>query len=1470
MKKLYIVALLIMGLTLEVSYYAFACGGGFYFPTRKIPVERTVNASSNSTNVVNLTQTMPTSPILGSISNSSAFVGGTLTVYASIKSDIQQIACCGENCDRTDCELADWYMKPVTDISPSPPCIPNPKGDTGNPATSNPACVKNGNPKLYYYTNTDVAYPQSVEMEYDAITKKFKGIIPLYATFRGDVLYYYIVVSDSRGNVTSMLPDRNTAACKSTSSWDSKYETPPINNCSLANSYEECSKNKTGTPTCGNSYTINDRQDDTCGQPDADGTQTVTAGQGPLDILGFSVSAGKGFIDLPNTDVICAKIGLNGTPPLSGGPIDGYMMMFFNPDIEDPNPADSYLPNVMTITYTPETSGACRIVMAESDSTKSLWDGECLTNPNTSTGDLTGKCMVISGNDSEKKLKVNFNNGTLKFIAQNEVQTYSGKKTIIGGKSGMSKMIFLTGQINLTGGTVFWYADRTAGLTMIKDTKSVYVAEGGDPPMPMILTETTCKSNGVGTSSVCTKSAPMPENNQCVVEFAPSPDSFATGYKIYHSTNPDAEYNQDLAEFLADVPKTTSSYTYTTNALDGKTHYFFMTGIDVGGETSWNTVAHATKTTCRVEDWVVPPPPTGLVCSTPAGSEKKCSCTWTPSASDPSTTGYDVKVKDVANKVTRELATNAPFHFVNDTGTAANPLVNGSVYEYSVRAVDIGENHSDWATSNCVPEDKKAPAQVDSLSVSRKAGVLGINASWEPGAETDISGYNLYGCKRLSEGYDCETRDGVNGGNGYTQIQSTFPQSSSTITVSETDLFGQSAAWWCFWVEACDTASNCSAFSTFGTYRKCLKVSLDEHLTAPLWPPNQSGGNELKATPLPEGNKCKLEWLKICNGEGTEGDFNDRCEKCPAGGCIPNPCSCDFPDNLQLAGYKIMRSTTSIVPSPGDATPVLSIGTSSNPSVTDSGLENDRTYYYRVYGIDGVGLFSRAAPEPAAVACTPKDILPPNKPVFSGADGMTFGVDWCKPKWNEVADKGPVIYNVWRCELTGANNCTSAAQYATVTAHIWAPQHEFQDTSAAQDHNYVYCLTASDIFGNTSAVYETGDHPNCLPCSPGNACGAPGYINEYLKNDGFGAGWTFSKSPSDNVDGTYVDGEGYNIYYCTYDNSTSCTHKLNSTPIQKVCDDSETESCHVDEVPGATGKDAYLAVTYTGPAAGGCKESVKILSAEPIKISHLDACEKTPIAADCKIRIDFGFDLNKGIYFKKYELQACKFATDSGCMNNAYKPVITALSGITVELYDVTNGTQVSYRTTNKSGTIDGAFYVQTSKIIEGHDYKVRALIPAEVVYGNTLFAEQCVNKATRNPSTDVCIVELTNTLKPTANLQPITVAPTTVPPADGFGAEIGNANCDGKVNTNDLAAIKFAYNTKRGDPCYRAWADFNMDGKVNINDLTYIKENYNKKFIDGEATGAKLCPDAAATDNEMKPLTGTCCDKTSPLYPCR
>ncbi len=121
-------------------------------------------ASTAAPNFVFKIPTIPFTPKISGISNTAIRAGAeTFTVYATIEGDLQQKACCGAACDRTDCAMSEWYMKTDTDISPNPPCIPNENGQPGMPDSS---CKKTGaaNPVVYYYIDPDVDNPMSASL----------------------------------------------------------------------------------------------------------------------------------------------------------------------------------------------------------------------------------------------------------------------------------------------------------------------------------------------------------------------------------------------------------------------------------------------------------------------------------------------------------------------------------------------------------------------------------------------------------------------------------------------------------------------------------------------------------------------------------------------------------------------------------------------------------------------------------------------------------------------------------------------------------------------------------------------------------------------------------------------------------------------------------------------------------------------------------------------------------------------------------------------------------------------------------------------------------------------------------------------------------------------------------------------------------------------------------------------------------
>ena len=1404
--------------------------------------------------------TIPFTPILTDVTNSTA-VGGaaSFSVFATIRGDLQQKACCGATCDRTDCEMSEWTMVTDTGVSPNPPCIPNANGVPGMPDA---ICKISGaqNPMLYYYKEGEIADTNSVSMAYDTTTGKFKGTIPLDGFVMDDVIYYYIIAADSRGNVISMMPDSEKVPCTSLASWNTTYETPAIDNCAVANGYEQCAINVNAKPTCFSAdYAVNDREGDTCGAPAANGTQVPISGQENTDFLGFSAGAGKGFVDLPSDDVICAKIRLKGGPPSSSsGPIEGYLMMFFNPDILDPNPGDIYFPNVFAITYAPEASGADKNLV------NVLWDGECVSNPNTS--DILG-CKIVVGNEGEPKLKIGFDTAQhhLKFIAKNAVTTKTGNKVILGATSGQLRMLFLTGEINLSGGTAFWIVDLSAGLMMVKNTKQAKVQEPAEPAPP-IIQQTTCKANGTGTSYACAKSAVKPAGgNDCVIDVLPSPDvSFTAKYKIYVSTTNNrttAVYDPSLDITETGLPGATYSKTknVASTSLEGQTLYFFISSLSSAAVPKETLQKDWAATTCRVEDWKPPTAPTAATfsCGTPDGSEKKCFCNWVADPADPTLYGYNIK----------RVGVTLPLNNSTILGTSytdnSEALANGTTYTYQVQAIDIGANESGWTNTTCVPQDLKAPGQVDTLGITLQSGVLGINATWQPNSETDMFNYNFYACKRDIESVDCENKSSGTG-NLYNKLTTmTHPASPDTLKYSNNTAFGSSPAWWCFFVDACDnckvtatcpnkpgTDPNCSSFSTLATYRKCVFVDTTPHLNAPLWPANQGTGGEILATPEPEGNKCKLEWNKICEGENNppepEGTF----------------ANCDFPEALELMGYKVARReaiggncATTPVPEPSDTNPeVGSSGVSSNPSYTDgkklqSGsydLTNGVKYCYRVYGYDAAGLMSRALPVPAAVECTPQDTLPPAKPVVTEEHGSGL----CMPKWTAVVDKNTPVYSVYKC-VGDFTVCDTAAEFTAIDdpAAVDTSNLYFEDGTVTDGLTYSYCVTAKDASGNVSAKFEASDKSNCIEITAGNMCAAPGTFSAVEYNSQQGAKVSYEKASTDT--GTYGAGEGYKIYLCSSSAASSCTALKTpdgeTNPLQKY----GTELTFTD-LKTASKKLWQLGVTYTG--AGGCDESKATMSnAITIGPAIVPHCSEDPIPSDCVITLDFGTSV-----FKKYVLEACTEGTD--CKNGAFKKTEVPLSGVTVQLVDAAAPTTpIDERSITETGA------VPTFKAVEGttgHTYKVLAKIPLAQV--DSYFSVKLCKEKTE---TD-CIVELKAGLdlkKATAAKVSINASEIPDSASGGGGGEMGNPNCDGVVNIADLGAIKKAFGAGKTAPypmCYRPWADFNMDGIVGLSDLAVVKKNFNKVIADSsQLTGGKI--GTANLCSAKYDALPTCCPKS-------
>ncbi|HOY63898.1 MAG TPA: hypothetical protein PK745_12065, partial [bacterium] len=1236
---------------------------------------------------------MPRTPVIKDIVNSSALPGAIMTVYATIEGREQMQVCCGDNCDRTDCEMAEWWNRPDPAISPNPPCIPNPNG-TGD-------CLKQGNPKLYYYVNDIANTGPPVTMSYNSASGKFKGEINLAGTDPGDIITYYIVAADSRGNVASQLPSINNVSCSSVTSWNNFYETAATNNCTMMSSYERCSVNQSGTPLCGTTYSVNDPTGDTCGEPDENGVQSVVSGWQIVDTRGFSASAGKGYGELPTDDVVCAKIRLGGQPPQSGsGAIEMYSMHFFNPDIDDMNIADTHYPNAFTLSFAPKAEAI------DPNLAKVLWNGDCVTNPNTPD---PMACKIFVGTDTETKLKIGFTNSELRFIAKNALPN---GKTLLGSTSKSARMLFATSKLQLTGGVPYFRTDITPSLEMIKDNRSV-TAASPNRPAPPIVKSSICKTGGAGSTSTCAKQGTTisAAGNNCVFDIFPSPDkSFVSYYNVYYNTVNDRN-TATLVESLSgpdNFPENGSvAYSKTFNIpdseLNGHPRYFYFSAVNsYAPPIFYETMpSQWTSAVCVPEDWVAPVAPAAFTCSTPIEQEEKCYCTWVADkVSDPSLYGFDIKRDGVLLNATSIL----PNSF-DDTN-----LINATTYSYEVRAIDVGDNKSGWTSATCATQDLKPPAKIEPIISLKFGSKLGVNINWNPGEDEDLAGgggYNIYYCKKTMP-YSCGA-DEQGLPVGYSKLNASLiphPAGPDTMTYSNDSAFGSELNDWCFWIEACDNCkaagtcpesqtANCGLFDATFRYRKCIYISVPPpYPPAPLWPENQ------KATAEPEGQSCKIEWNRVCAADDGYNFTN-----------------CYDPSPYDLLGYKIMRAPAvnggcAQLPNPDGATPIRTVMAGGETSYTDSGalLENGVAYCYRVYAYNMFDAFSRQTPAPATsgpVVCVPQDITPPEKPRMNAP--MEFDVFSCSPAWSAVSDKNPVTYDVHRCEGDLAT-CNSAAKFSKINSSPLTVLN-YMDESVTSDAQYVYCVTAKDPSGNQSAVYDAQNAPNCGYCDgPGEKCLPPVAVEGFeIPPTYYGAraGWTNSADD----DGM---GAGYHVYLCTSSNPASCLTpygRLTASPAPGAHDRQlGQEPLSLYSIPVAVSGDYYLGVSYTGVS---CGESMIAVSPSPVRLETQDPCAIDPDV--CPVSIEFIKP------FTRYEIEACA-GGESGCIVAAgaatgFKKVETPLPGVRVEVVDAATKTVVvKSMQTNAIGNIP-FFKMRTGTCAECVDaskqYIIRAVFPA-------------------------------------------------------------------------------------------------------------------------------------------------------------
>lgn len=232
--------------------------------------------------------------------------------------------------------------------------------------------------------------------------------------------------------------------------------------------------------------------------------------------------------------------------------------------------------------------------------------------------------------------------------------------------------------------------------------------------------------------------------------------------------------------------------------------------------------------------------------------------------------------------------------------------------------------------------------------------------------------------------------------------------------------------------------------STFWAANEYAKTPTDSRANWGTWIKNFS----LQSLPTDSNPPAKPMGLAVTSPDGTSGTLL---------------LTWTANSESDLAGYKVYRSTTS----GGSYNFVTTVGTSSSPSYTDTGLTNGTPYYYVVTAFDTSGNESAYSSEAIG---TPTDTQPPAAPQNLTA---TAGDGQVTLNWTANTESDLDHYNVYRGTTNGGPYTLIVSQGGT----------SFTDTGLTNGTTYYYVVTAVDTTGNEST------DSNQASATPGTATG---------------------------------------------------------------------------------------------------------------------------------------------------------------------------------------------------------------------------------------------------------------------------------------------------------------------------------------------------------------------------------------------
>ncbi|MHB8481737.1 MAG: fibronectin type III domain-containing protein [Nitrospiria bacterium] len=627
-----------------------------------------------------------------------------------------------------------------------------------------------------------------------------------------------------------------------------------------------------------------------------------------------------------------------------------------------------------------------------------------------------------------------------------------------------------------------------------------------------------------------------------------SDDIGVAGYEVWRSTD------GALYIHIANVTGTAFS---SAGLSPSSVNYYYVKTYDAAGNSS---IPSNVASAVTLADTVPPSAPLGLHAVTVSGSE--IDLWWFDSVDNVGVAGYQIW-RSTDNLNFTRFATSTT------SGYADKGLTTIQTYYYYVKAYDVSGNISGpsgtaYAVNDIIPPT--APASISGTVVSPGQ----INLSWTASTDNSgvINGYQIYS----STNNVTFTLAGIVGGN--------------ILTFSNTGLLANTSYY--YYVKAYDLAGNLSTASptggpyttpldtippttptglavsgftvttvsltwiastdnsgTIASYQVWRALGTSACSSPPSSPFSQAGSSTATSytdSPLSPGATYSYCVVAVDSSSNKSGASNTVTQTTLADTTAPsaptnvsgaavsetqiNLSWAPSVDNVGVAGYQILRSTTS-----------TAVFTTTSTGFSDTGLLAGTTYSYTIRAFDTSGNYSTASPP---FSMTTLDQTKPYWPAGSTFSATTAagsaGASQINLSWSQAADNGHGVagYTIWR----SSNNIS----FAQINSQLGAVNTTFSSTGLQPSTTYYYYIIAFDAMGNSSVPSTTFSATTTVDTTPPTA---PGSLTVIAVGDSkLGLSWTVS---TDNVAVA-----GYSIYRSTA--STGPFITIGTSPVNSYTD----------------------------------------------------------------------------------------------------------------------------------------------------------------------------------------------------------------------------------------------------------------------------------------------------------------------------